>query len=440
MVTLTTFLAQGGTGSPPAGGGEIGQVIFGDDRAMIVTAAMFYLVLGHRSGRVKLLQKLGLFSERVAGLPAGPRSRSASSRGALLIAVFGMYWDISTHIDAGRDPGPLANPAHYFILVGLFGDLLRRAASRSSLPTESPGPTARRLPDGLEAPLGGVLILVCAGVRADRLPARRHLAPHLRPGRDAVGPDAPAAVRRRVALDPRRLVLLVEGAAPRGEVRPERASRSRARLAASLLGGALLIGLSTFQGEFDFGVPQFRLVFHPSCSTLAASVALVAARDLGRPRRRARGRPVLHRAPRPAGAARRRRASARRRRTSRSTSPRRCCVEARRAARRPRRAADARRCSPALRDRHGRPRRRVRLVARVDGRSRGPSRMLAEGVICGSSPASPAACIGGSIGRALSSPEHRRRSRVRAVACRGRARRARAVLVYALADHGRRPA
>ncbi len=32
-----------------------------------------------------------------------------------------MYWDISLHIDNGRDDGPLANPAHYFILVGLFG-------------------------------------------------------------------------------------------------------------------------------------------------------------------------------------------------------------------------------------------------------------------------------------------------------------------------------
>ena len=32
-----------------------------------------------------------------------------------------MYWDISLHIDQGRDAGPLANPAHYLILVGLFG-------------------------------------------------------------------------------------------------------------------------------------------------------------------------------------------------------------------------------------------------------------------------------------------------------------------------------
>ena len=41
--------------------------------------------------------------------------------GSLAIAVFGMYWDIAIHIDQGRDEGPLANTAHYFILLGLFG-------------------------------------------------------------------------------------------------------------------------------------------------------------------------------------------------------------------------------------------------------------------------------------------------------------------------------
>jgi hypothetical protein len=36
--------------------------------------------------------------------------------------------------------------------------------------------------------------------------------------------------------------------------------------------------LSTFQAEFDFGVPQFRLVFQPFLIALAAGVALVAGR------------------------------------------------------------------------------------------------------------------------------------------------------------------
>jgi hypothetical protein len=42
--------------------------------------------------------------------------------------------------------------------------------------------------------------------------------------------------------------------------------------------GGLLIGLSTFQAEFDFGVPQFRMVLHPLLIAVAAGVALVAAR------------------------------------------------------------------------------------------------------------------------------------------------------------------
>ena len=44
------------------------------------------------------------------------------------------------------------------------------------------------------------------------------------------------------------------------------------------LPGALLLGLSTFQAEFDFGVPQFQLIFQPLLIMLAAGVALVAAR------------------------------------------------------------------------------------------------------------------------------------------------------------------
>ena len=43
--------------------------------------------------------------------------------------------------------------------------------------------------------------------------------------------------------------------------------------------GGLLIGLSTFQAEFDFGVPQYRAVLQPALIALAAGVALVAARS-----------------------------------------------------------------------------------------------------------------------------------------------------------------
>ena len=47
---------------------------------------------------------------------------------------------------------------------------------------------------------------------------------------------------------------------------------------ASAVMGGLLIGLSTFQAEFDFGVPQYRMVFQPVLIALAAGIALVAGR------------------------------------------------------------------------------------------------------------------------------------------------------------------
>jgi hypothetical protein len=49
-------------------------------------------------------------------------------------------------------------------------------------------------------------------------------------------------------------------------------------LRAVALTGGLMLGLSTFQAEFDFGVPQFQLIFQPLMLMVAAGVGLVLAR------------------------------------------------------------------------------------------------------------------------------------------------------------------
>ena len=64
----------------------------------------------------------------------------------------------------------------------------------------------------------------------------------------------------------------------RGGGQSARSRRSCMRFQRASLVGAFLIGLSTFQAEFDFGVPQFDFLFEPMLIMLAASVALVAAR------------------------------------------------------------------------------------------------------------------------------------------------------------------
>ena len=48
------------------------------------------------------------------------------------------------------------------------------------------------------------------------------------------------------------------------------------------MGGAFLIALSTFQGEFDYAVPQFRLDWHPILLMMAAGIGLVTARIVDR--------------------------------------------------------------------------------------------------------------------------------------------------------------
>ena len=50
-----------------------------------------------------------------------------------------------------------------------------------------------------------------------------------------------------------------------------------------ILAGAFLVALSTFQAEFDFGVPQFALALQPTLIMLAAGIGLVTAQDPHRP-------------------------------------------------------------------------------------------------------------------------------------------------------------
>ena len=72
-----------------------------------------------------------------------------------------MYWDISLHIDNGRDAGPLANPAHYLILIGLYGVLVAGVMSIALAGTERPAKTAVHLGGDWWAPVGGLMMAAC---------------------------------------------------------------------------------------------------------------------------------------------------------------------------------------------------------------------------------------------------------------------------------------
>src|SRR6185436_18408611 len=150
--------------SEPAGGAAIDQVIIATAGAGIATAVLLWLMMGYRNGSNQVLARLAAFSERVSGLPGWAALPTGIAGGTLYVALLGMYWDISLHIDQGRDAGPLANPAHYLILAGLFG-IFAAGVLAITLPREGerPGPSPVRLIEGWYAPVGGLLMVACGG-------------------------------------------------------------------------------------------------------------------------------------------------------------------------------------------------------------------------------------------------------------------------------------
>lgn len=264
------------TPAPPAGGAELGQVLIASLAAMVITAALLYLGFGHRSGRVKLLEGWAARAERIAGIPGWAALPAAIATASLVTALFGMYWDISLHIDNGRDPGPLANPAHYFILAGLFG-IFTAGFIAIVLPRERPSEVAIRLGRDWWAPLGGVLICACGAFSLIGFPLDDIW--HRIFGQDVTlwGPTHLMLIGGAAMTLVGIAVLTVEGLRANDVIeRQEHVSTTRMRAVA--LTGGLMVGLSTFQAEFDFGVPQFQLIFQPMLLMLAAGLGLVLAR------------------------------------------------------------------------------------------------------------------------------------------------------------------
>jgi hypothetical protein len=270
--------SQGGEKADPAGGAAIGEVVLATAMAAVVTAIALVVVLGHRSGRVKFVGRAAAYAERMTGVPGWASLPNVFVGAALLVAVIGMYWDISLHIDNGRDPGPLANPAHYLILFGLFGvfiaGLLGIALPESG---EKPSPTAVRITGDWYAPLGAVLMTACAGFALSGFPLDDVW--HRIFGQDVTlwGPTHLMLIGGASLATLAAAILIAEGA--RAATKSGREpNKSAPVLRRALLAGAFLVGLSTVQAEFDFSVPQFRLLYHPVLLMLAAAIALVTAR------------------------------------------------------------------------------------------------------------------------------------------------------------------
>jgi len=264
--------------SPPAGGSDIGEIAVA---TLVSFAAVGVLaVIGVLHRRRGFLNPLAEVTEQRTGLPAWAVLPIGIAGASLLIAVWGYYWDVSWHIDQGRDAGAFANPAHWFIIIGLDG--IAFAGLLGLILGDGRSRSAVRLTENWWVPVGAVLLSVCGVIALAGFPLDDIW--HRLFGQDvtAWGPTHIQLIGGASLTTLACLALLVEGQrAVTGDL--PRLGRGIVRFADVALCGALLIGMSTLQVEFDFGVPQFRSVFHPLLIALGGSLALVTARiRLGR--------------------------------------------------------------------------------------------------------------------------------------------------------------
>src|SRR3712207_5172655 len=156
----------------PAGGAAIGEVVLATGIGLALTAVLLGLVLLHRTRRSTLLTRVGTRLGTATRVPPWVALPTVLTTISLLVALLGMLWDISLHIGVGRDEGPLANPAHFLILFGLFG-VFAGGVLACSMPLDGkPGPAAVRFIKGWDVPVGGILI-TGSGLYALRSEERR---------------------------------------------------------------------------------------------------------------------------------------------------------------------------------------------------------------------------------------------------------------------------
>ncbi|SDC20390.1 hypothetical protein SAMN05421872_101538 [Nocardioides lianchengensis] len=263
----------------PAGAASLDQVAIASGLALVLTVALLAVVLAHRTGRLKALDRL---LRRMDGAPLFGGVASWASLPlmvamvSLITALFGMYWDISLHIGVGRDEGPLANPAHYPILFGLFG-ISAAGVLACALPREDQvGPSGVQLAPGWRAPAGGVLLTGAGSYALLGFPLDDVW--HRIFGQDVTlwGPTHLMLIGGAGLSLVAMAVLLEEGRA--AGRRTDRVSVRASYVLGCCLAGGLLIGMSVFQAEYDFGVEQFRLVMQPLMIATAATFSLVVAR------------------------------------------------------------------------------------------------------------------------------------------------------------------
>jgi hypothetical protein len=266
------------TVTAPAGGAPTTQLIIATAMGAVVTLALLAILHGHRTGRLGIIGFAGRIGERLTGLPAWSALPAGLAIVSFASAGFGVWWDIALHIDQGRDAGPLANPAHYFILAGIYGFASAGVLALVLHSEDRPSPYAIKPPGLPRLPVGGALLFACGSFSLIGFPLDDMW--HRLFGQDVTlwGPTHVQMICGALVGIVAVIALLVEGQRAAGMELDGPASTYLLGVARWALPGVVLIGISLQITEFDWGVPQYRQVWQPLLLAGAAAFALIWAR------------------------------------------------------------------------------------------------------------------------------------------------------------------
>jgi NAD(P)-dependent dehydrogenase (short-subunit alcohol dehydrogenase family) len=240
--------------------------------AVLATAGMA-LVLAAPAGTTGLLTRFGAGGARLTGLPAWCAATLLLQVAGLLIAVLGFIWDVSWHVDVGRDEF-LFSPPHMFLLLGL-GMIGVAGVVGITLATAEQATAGWRIgrwqvPYGAGAmAVAGAAALLGFGVdelwhQAYGLDVTMWSPPHLTMISAAVFSGLATWITY-------------------AEAGPNAANRQTRWVLGGLAPGILLIALSAWQLEYDLGIAQWQTLAQPVLIAIAGAFALTAARAaLGR--------------------------------------------------------------------------------------------------------------------------------------------------------------
>jgi hypothetical protein len=269
-----------------AGGAQVDQLVALGAVYLGGTGAVVWLAHAHRTGRTRVLKNAGNAAAFVLRVPGWAALPVVIASVGLLAAMWGGLWDIGYHVDNGRDTGPLGNPGHWPLLLGIFTTFAAGVIAFGMADQDDATPAWIRITDGWRVPIGAVLLVVCMsfGLSALALDDVWHRIF----GQDVTlwSPTHFVFLFGGMLTVTGMLVLLKEGSIARASQNarfrdagrptwPELAWRRLLRVA--LLGG-LLCGLELYLAEYDWGVPLYRQVWQPLLLAAFTGLIFTAAR------------------------------------------------------------------------------------------------------------------------------------------------------------------